>query len=275
MKSIIERALDGTIELKITIPWAIVKKEWDLVVAEMVKNADLPGFRKGKAPKKLVEKQLDIARIRDEVLRRILPQAYVEAVKEHNLKPIMDPRIHVEGELAQGKDWQLHAITSEAPQVDLNGYKEEVRKITAKSKIVVPGKEPEPPKFDDIVKALLDSAKVTVPQILIDREVDRLLSQTLDEIKRLGMSLDQYLASTGKTAEILRGEYAVKAGNDLKLEFVLQKIAEAEKITVDDAQIEKTIENAKPEEKESLRANRYLLAGILRQQKTLDFLRSL
>lgn len=275
MKSIIEKTPDGTIELKITIPWTVLKKEWDIVVAEMVKNSNLPGFRKGKAPKKLVEEKLDTARIKDEVLRKLLPNAYIEAVKEHNLKPIMDPRIHVEGELLEGKDWQLHTLTAESPIVVLNGYKAEVKKVTAKSKIVIPGKEPEKPKFDDIVQALLTSVKITIPKILIDREVDRLLSQTLDEIKRLGMTLDQYLRSTGKAAEALREEYSKKAEKDLILEFALQEVAESEKITVDDNEIEKTIEDAKPEEKESLRTNKYLLAGIIRQQKTLDFLKNL
>jgi len=275
MKAIIEKTQDGSIELKISIPWELVKKQWDIVVAEMVKNTNLAGFRKGKAPKKLVEEKLDNAKVREEVLRHLLPQAYIEAVKEHNLKPIMDPRIHIEGELVEGKDWQFHALTTEAPEVDLNGYKDEIKKVTAKSKIIIPGKEPEAPKFDDIVKALLTSVKIAIPHVLIDREVDRLLSQTLDEIKRLGMTLDQYLSSTGKTAEQLRAEYAQKADNDLRLEFALQKIAESEKITVDDSEIEKTIQNAKPEEKQSLSANKYLLASIIRQQKTLDFLKSL
>lgn len=275
MKSTIERTPNGTIELKISIPWTVVKKEWDIVVTEMVKNSNLPGFRKGKAPKKLVENKLEKVRIREDVLRKLLPQVYLDAIKEHNLKPIMDPRIHIEGELLDGKDWQFHAVTAEAPEVNLNGYKDEIKKVTAKSKIVIPGKEPQQPKFDGIVKALLQSVKVTIPSVLIEKEADRLLSQTLDEIKRLGMSLDQYLSSTNRTAQNLRIEYAEKAQNDLKLEFTLQKVAESEKITVDEREIQKTIEGAKPEERQSLQSNRYLLASIIRQQKTLDFLKSL
>lgn len=281
--SAVKKMPDGTIELKISIPWDTVKKTWDIVVGEMIKNSNLPGFRKGKAPKKLVEKNLDIAKIREEVLRQLLPQAYTEAVKEHSLKPIMDPKIHLEGELLEEKDWEFHALTCEMPEVNLNGYKDTIKKITAKSKIIVPGKPASPsqggtleaPKFEEIVKALLDSTEISIPKILTEREADRLLSQMLDEIKRLGMSLDQYLSSTGKRPEDLRTEYTNKAQNDLKLEFALQKVAESEKITVDDAEIEKTIGNAKPEEKESLRSNKYLLASIIRQQKTLDFLKSL
>lgn len=270
-----EKTPDGTIELRLTIPWDKVKVAWDVVVEEMVKSANLPGFRKGKAPKKLVEDRLDKAKIREEVVRNLLPPTYASAVKEHNLRPIIDPRIHIEGELLEEKDWEFHALTCEAPVTDLAGYKEEVKKITAKSKIVVPGKEQETPKFDEIVKTLLETAKVTIPQILIEREADRLLSQMLDEIKRLGMTLDQYLTSTKRTAEDIRAEYSQKAQNDLKLEFVLQKIAESEKITVDDSDVEKTIAGAKPEEKQNLQANKYLLASIIRQQKTLDFLKSL
>lgn len=274
-KPTIEKAQDGTIEIKITIPWAIIKKEWDIMVAETVKNVQLPGFRKGKAPKKLVSDSVDKAKIRDEVVRKLLPQSYIEAVKENNLHPVIDPSIHMEGELLEGHDWKFHAILCEAPSVDLGIYKDAIKKITAKSKIIVPGKEQAEPKFDEIVKALLDNAKVTIPSVLIEREADRLLSQTLDEIKKLGMSLDQYLSSTGKTAQDLRAQYQKKAESDLKLEFVLQKVAETEKITIDEAEINKTIENAKPEEKESLSANKYLLASIMRQQKTLDYLRSL
>lgn len=271
----IVRTPDGTIELRIKIPWAIVKKEWDLVVAEMIKSANIPGFRQGKAPKKLVEERLDKGTIQNEVIRKLLPQAYSEAVKTENLKPIMDPQIHVDKALEDGKEWEFHALTCEAPTIELGNYKDEIGKITAKSKIVVPGKEKEEIKLDDIIQALLVGTKVTIPSVLVQREADRLLSQMLDEIKRLGMNLDQYLASTGKTAETIRAEYAQKAQNDLKLEFTLQKVAESEKITVEDAEIQKTIDNAKPEEKQSLEANKYLLASIIRQQKTLDYLKSL
>jgi FKBP-type peptidyl-prolyl cis-trans isomerase (trigger factor) len=275
MKSLIERTPDGTIEIKITLPWTLIKKEWDVAVEALAKTANLPGFRKGKAPAKMVEENLDKSRIKDEIIKKLLPTAYGEALKENNIKPVIDPQIHIDGELTEGKDWTFHALTCEFPEVNLGTYKAEVKKITAKSKIIVPGKEPEAPKFDEIVEVVLTAAEAKIPAILVQKEADRLLSQMLDEIKKLGMTLDQYLASTSKSAEDIRAEYAKKAEKDLKLEFVLQKIAETEKITVDDAEIQKTIDAAKPEEREGLNSNKYLLASIIRQQKTLDFLRSL
>jgi len=275
MENNFERKVDGTIEIKVTLFWKDIKKEWEAVVAEMTKSANLPGFRKGKAPKKLVEEKLDKAKIKDEILQKLLPQAYAEALKNNNIKPIIDPQIHIDGEIAKEKDWNFHIFTCEAPIVELGTYKTEVKKITAKSKIVVPGKEPEKPKLDEIIDVVLKNVKVTIPSILVQKEADRLLAQMLDEVKKLGMTLDQYLSSTGKSAEDLRAEYAKKAERDLQLEFTLQEIATKEKITVDEAEIQKTIDSAKPEEKEGLIANKYLLASILRQQKTLDFLKNL
>ena len=270
-----EKRPDGTIELRVTLLWKDIKKEWDKVVDEMAATANLPGFRKGKAPKKLVEEKLDKAKVQDEVLRKLLPVEYANAIKENDIKPIIDPQIHIDGDLAEGKDWTFHILTCETPEVNLGTYKAEVKKITAKSKIEVPGKVKEEPKLDEIVDVLLKNTEVKIPAILVQKEADRLLSQMLDEVKKLGMTLDQYLASTGKNADDIRAEYAKKAERDLQLEFVLQKIAVTEKITVNEAEIQKTIDASKPEEKESLTANKYVLASIIRQQKTLDFLKNL
>jgi len=281
----LQKEPNGTIRLTITIPSADVKKTWEEMMLEVVNNAEVQGFRKGKAPRKLVEEKADKEKIREEVLKKLLPIAYTQAVKTQGIKPIINPKIHVE-KLADpdtNKDWQFTALTCEAPNIKLGKYKENVQKITAaatfdvaKSKIIIPGKEPVPVKFEDIVKALLDNITAEIPGILIDNETDRLLSQTLEDVKKLGLTLDQYLSSTGKNPQILREEYRKKAENDIKLEFTLLKIAEEEKIVVEEKEIEEAIKASKnDDERKNLEANRYLLASILRQQKTLDFLKNL
>lgn len=281
MISALVKEQDATIKLTITISSQDIKKTWDDVINEEVKNAEVSGFRKGKAPRKLVEEKLDKNKIREEALRRLLPKYYTDAVKEHNLKPIINPKIHVEKiedpSTSSGQvSWQFTALTCEAPTVELGSYKENIKKLTAKSKIVIPGKETKPPAFDEIVKILLEYTKVSIPKMLINQEVDRLLSQLLEEVKKLGLTLDQYLASTNKTPESVRKEYEQKAEFDIKIEFVLQKIAETEKIAVEEKEINEAVEKAKNEvEKKNLETNRYLLASILRQQKTLDFLKNL
>lgn len=275
MKSILAKHNDGTIELTVTIPDDLVAKTKTQVIEEHVKEATIPGFRKGMAPKAMVEKSLDQDHLREDTLRKLLPQGYSDAIKEHKIAPIVNPKIHVE-KLEDGKDWVFKAFTCEAPVVTLGNYKEAVKKVTAKAKIVVPGKEAIPISFEEIAKELLGQATVKIPNIIIDSEVERLLSQTLDEVKKLGLTLDQYLASTGRNVDSLRGEYRIKAENDIKLEFVLQKIADDQAIKAEEKEIDEAIAQAKSEEeKQNLSTNRHLLASIIRQQKTLDFLRNL
>jgi len=280
---------NGTIRLTITIPSNDVKKTWEEVMEDVVNNAEVSGFRKGKAPRKLVEEKVDKEKIREEVLRHLLPIAYTQAIKTHDIKPIINPKIHVEKledpppAGGSGKDWQFTALTCEQPIVNLNNYKDKIKSLTAKSKIVIPGKpfgkaqgKEQEVRFEDVVKVLLDSVTAQIPGILIDNETDRLLTQTLEDVKKLGLTLDQYLTSTGKNPQILRAEYRKKAENDIKLEFALQKISEEEKIVVEQKEISEAIQAAKNEdERKNLEVNRYLLASILRQQKTLDFLKNL
>ena len=286
----LQKEPNGTIRLTITIPNSDVKKTWEQVLQDVIKNAEHSGFRKGKVPRKLVEEKVDKEKIREEVLRKLLPIAYTEAIRTHDIKPIINPKIHVDriddpstlSEQSESKDWQFTALTCEQPVINLNNYKNNIKNITAKSKIIIPGKSNDraqdlrEPKFEDIVKALLESVTADIPQILVDNETDRLLSQTLEDVKKLGLTLDQYLSSTGKNPDILRAEYRKKAENDIKLEFTLLKIAEEEKIAVEEKEIAEAIQAAKnDEEKKNLESNRYLLASILRQQKTLDFLKNL
>lgn len=273
--STIKKDTDGTITFTITLPTADVQKATEIEIDKAVQYVTVPGFRQGKAPKNVAINHINFEKVREEVLKKLLPDAYSKAVSEHNIKPIINPKIHVEN-FEEGKDWVFTASTCEMPEVALNDYKDAIKNITVKSKIVIPGKEPQQPNFDDIVKVLLDKITVTVPKILVEGEVERLLSQLLSEIKSLGLSLDQYIASTGKSIESLKSEYQTKAENDIKFEFALQKIAEVEKIAVNPEEVEEALKKAKDDtERKQLESNVYLLASILRQQKTLDFLKNL
>jgi trigger factor len=274
----LERQKDGTIKITITLPQDKIAATGNTVIDDLAKQTAVAGFRKGKAPKDMAASRLNPDQVREEILKRLLPQAYIEAVQEHKLNPIMNPKMHVE-KVEEGQDWVFYALTCEMPEIKLGNYQENVKKLTAKSKIIIPGKEEEAkkkPPLEEMMKAILSDATVQIPQVLVDQEADRLLSQLLNDIKKLGLNLDQYLGSTNRKPEDLRAEYVKRAEEDIKLEFVLQKIAELEKITVDEKEIDEAIQTAKdPAEKQNLSANKYVLAGILRQQKTLDFLMNL
>ncbi len=287
MTTALQKQSDGSIELIITVPWVDVAKMYDHVVDEMVAGAELPGFRKGKAPRKAVEEKLDKTKVYEEVLKHLIPDVYGKAIAEHKLRPIVTPKIELK-EAAENKDWIIRAITTEKPVVTLGQYKKAIADLKAAKakKIWVPGKdqpadksekaEDRKPTLDEMLKALFDNVKITIPTMLIEHEVNRLLSELIDQTKKLGLTIEQYLASTNRSVESVRREYEEQSRRTLTLEFALEEVADKEGILVSDDDIDAVIKTAKTdEEKATLEKQRYYLAQVLRRQKTLDFLTNL
>lgn len=295
MISSLNRQEDATLELTITIPWTQVALVYQEVVEQTLAEMELPGFRRGKAPRKLAEEKLDKSKIYEEVLKRVIPKVYNQAVTEQKLRPIVTPKIELK-EARENKDWLIRAVTCERPKVELGDYRKIVTELnnSKKNKIWVPGEgdktappgqgpasppaggQPQKPTLDELLKALFEAVQVQLPALLIEHEVNRLLSELIDETKKLGLTVDQYLASTGRNAEVIRKEYGEQARRSLTLEFALEEIADREGILVSDDDIDTVVKSAKTDaERETLQKERYYLASVLRRQKTLDFLASL
>lgn len=285
MKSTISKQTDGTIEILLTIPWSEVTKVYETVVNEMVQTAELPGFRKGKAPRAKVEEKLDKTKVYEEALKKIIPESYGKAVEEHKLHPIVQPKIELK-EATEQKDWILRALTCEKPPVTLGDYTKAVKDLKASkaNKIWTPGtdakkeekEENKKPTIDELLKALYESVTVGIPALLLEHEVNRLLSDLIDQTKKLGMSAEQYLSSTGRTSESIRKEYEEQAKRTLSLEFALEAVADKEGVLVSDDDIDVVIKTAKTDdERNALTAQRYYIASVLRRQKTIDFIAAL
>ena len=279
-KSKINNLPKQTVELEIDIPWKEIETTYDEFLNSLVKDAEIQGFRKGKAPKNLVEEKIDKNKLYEEVIRKIVPKAYAEAVKEHALQPVISPKIEIL-KAKTGEDWQIKATIALKPKINLKNYKakiEEARK--SKVKLWTPGqdkeKKDEKLTMDEIVKTLLEEIEVELSDELVKNETNRLLSDLIDQTRQVGLTVEQYLISKGKTNEQLRAEYAISAKNNLSLEFALMEIADVEKITVAKEDIEKLISKVEnPEEKAKLARDTYYLAHLIRQQKTIDFLNTL
>lgn len=281
-KSILAKIATGEVQLTITIPVQEIKAAYDKAFEEIAKELELPGFRKGKAPKKLLEEKIDKSKVYERVLQALVPQAYIKAVKEHNLKPILSPKV----ELLKAKeeeDWEIRATTCETPEVELGKYKEEIRKTLAPTKIWTPGAQKtqkstettEDEKTQKVIQKLLEIVKVDLPEMLVEDEVSRTLANLINQTNTLGLTIDQYLSSIGKSAETLRAEYKEKVVGQLKLQFALDEIAEKEKIEVSHKEVDDLIKAAGDEKlKQNLNEplQKEYLKGILRRRKTLDFL---
>ncbi len=272
---------DGTIQLTVTIPWADVSAVYDAVVDDIVKETELPGFRKGKAPRHMVEEKIDRSRVYEEVIKKLLPNVYTEVIEKEQLKPIISPKIELK-QAKEGEDWIVVISTCERPTVTLLDYKKILseERSSRYKKIWLPGQEKEKeeeqkkkPNIEEILQWTSKAITITIPKLLIEQEVNRLLSQLIDQTRTLGLTVEQYLSATGKTSESIRKEYEKQAEETIKLEFGLEEIADKEGIVVSDEDIDAVIKTAKTdEERKTLEGQRYHLASILRRQKTIDFL---
>src|SRR4030042_2826378 len=61
----------------------------------LVQKADIPGFRKGKAPRAVVERTLGKSRLLEEAIDHIIPQAYQQALKEQEIEPYAQPDVEI------------------------------------------------------------------------------------------------------------------------------------------------------------------------------------
>lgn len=271
----------STAELEINIPWSEVKVSYEKTFTDLVKEIEIPGFRKGKAPRKLIEEKINRSHVYERVVKDLIPQVYTKAIQEHKLTPISAPKIEVL-KAKEGEDWVIKATIALKPLINLKNYKQKLTTLKGvKAKIWTPGK-PEEKKEDkktsleEILKALLEEVEVELSDLLISEEANRLLANLVDQTQKLGLTVEQYLMAKGKTTEQIRAEYAKQAADNLKIEFILAEIADKENITVSKEDIDGLISKVKDtQEQERLKKDSYYLAHLIRQQKTIDYLSNL
>lgn len=281
ISSVIAREDNGNIQITFTIPYAVVKNAQDEVIKEFAKTTEIPGFRKGMAPLDKVATKIPQNTLIEHSLSHVLPKALAEAITDNKLQIAIYPKF----ELISAKDgeaWQIRGVTCELPKVDLDGYKKAVEGALRADSIIVPGKEKKEQTREEkenlAIKTLLDTVKLDIPQILIDEEVDSRLSNLLGRLEKLGLALESYLTSIGKKVEDLRVDYTKQAKEAISLDLILTKIAEEEKITVDQKEIEGALEmsqidpNAKNMNSEEVENKKRLMESILKRRKALDFL---
>lgn len=282
MKVEVERHPKKEVKLKIEIEPEKVDEAFSHVTAEMVKNAEMKGFRKGEAPASLVEPTLDQSKVRGEVVNHLVPEAYDQAVKESHLRPVLLPKIELES-VENGKELKFTATTCEAPEINLGDYKERLSKLKGGGKTIlgpdgqpIAGKEQtagEEGKINQILEALVEGSSLEICGLIVDEEVNHMLARLVDQTGRLGITVDQYLVSIGRDLEALKKDYRETAEKTLKYEFALVEAAKMENITVEDTEIEATI-NAAPDEdsKKNLASpeNRAYIKSILVKNKTIQ-----
>ncbi|MFZ5353212.1 MAG: trigger factor [Bacillota bacterium] len=122
MNSRLEKMENNIATLEITV--SAEKLEQGMMKSYMknVKKFNIPGFRKGKAPRKIIEKFYGVEVFYEDAINEVCPDAYEEAVKEHNLEPVERPSIDIV-EIEAGKGMVFKAEVTVKPEVKLGQYK--------------------------------------------------------------------------------------------------------------------------------------------------------
>ena len=121
MNVTVER-VENEATLKITAPAAEVNAGYKKAVQKIADQANIPGFRKGKAPRAIIEMHYGKEAVKQEAFEIVANKAYSEALDQEKLIPVSDPKVE-ESTFEEGKDMELTSKVTLKPEPELGEYK--------------------------------------------------------------------------------------------------------------------------------------------------------
>ncbi len=123
MKATADRIEKNTVVMEVEVDAEKFDQALSQAYKKLVKQVNVPGFRRGKAPRRVVENYVGKAALYNEAVELVIPDAYVEALEETGVEPIEQPEVellHVE----EGEPVKFKATVKVKPEVELGDYKE-------------------------------------------------------------------------------------------------------------------------------------------------------
>ncbi|QHJ71611.1 trigger factor [Planococcus halotolerans] len=117
-----EKQEGNTGTLTVEVPAEEVNAGLDKAFKKVVKEINVPGFRKGKMPRQMFEKRFGVESLYQDALDFILPDAYANAVEEAGINPVDRPEIDIET-IEKGQPLVFTAKVTVKPEVELGEYK--------------------------------------------------------------------------------------------------------------------------------------------------------
>ena len=109
-------------KLTIEVPAEELEKALEKAYQKQKKNISVPGFRKGKVPRAMVEKMYGPAVFYEDAVNSLVPEEYSKAAEESKLDIVSRPEINVE-QIEKGKAFIFTATVAVKPEVTLGEYK--------------------------------------------------------------------------------------------------------------------------------------------------------
>ncbi|MEY2527419.1 MAG: trigger factor [Verrucomicrobiota bacterium] len=121
MKVEVEKQPDSTSTLRIELPPEEVSKEWDAIANSFARFAKIPGYRPGKAPRKVIEAKFK-KEIQDELTKKLVSKSYRDAIEQKQLRVVSLTNVE-DVKLGEDKSLRFRATVVTAPEFELPEYK--------------------------------------------------------------------------------------------------------------------------------------------------------
>ena len=95
MKSTVEKLSPTRVKLVIEVPFDELKEEFDKAYKTIAEQVNIPGFRKGHAPAKLIENHVGRGAVLEQVINDMMPSRYEKACTENDVQPLSTPDVDV------------------------------------------------------------------------------------------------------------------------------------------------------------------------------------
>ncbi len=121
MKSAVETLSPTRAKLTVEVPFEELKPSLDAAYKQIAQQINVPGFRRGKVPAMVIDRQVGRGVVLDEAVNDVLPKKYVEALQENSLEPLAQPEI----ELTRLEDNEVLEFTAEVdvkPSIEVPDY---------------------------------------------------------------------------------------------------------------------------------------------------------
>jgi trigger factor len=196
VKSSVEALEGNKVKVVVEVGEAEFEKDLDAAFKRLARDVRLPGFRPGKAPRKVLEARIGQGYARTEAFREALPVYYTEAVKEHEVDVIAPPEIDItDGE--ESGAVAFDAVVEVRPSITITGYET--------LEIEVPTPTIDDADIDEAVDRLrgqhkeletVDRAVEAGDSVVIDIEV------THEDEALPGLTTDDYVYEVGSGAVV-------------------------------------------------------------------------
>ncbi len=121
METTVEALEGNKVRLRVSVPASEFEAAIDAAFRKLAREVRIPGFRPGKAPRRLLEAHLGTDVAREQAIRDAVPDYYVKAVEAEDLDTIAPPEFEITAGQAEG-DVEFDAVVEVRPQVEIEGY---------------------------------------------------------------------------------------------------------------------------------------------------------